>query len=387
MKILFVSPGFLYSQKYPFERAGSESQIYGISKEMSKLGHEVYITGRFDNLRGKENEIIDGIQFINIKIPSLKDEIIYEIGSSLLYSKAVANRIKQINPDIICLNERFSAYFPSKLDIPKTFTAHNPDAMEFYRDFAIQSNRLNYLFFDIKKRIEKSVMSRSDLIIALTRSTSDYLHKNGFTKISIIPNGVDVEKYTNNGDGNYILFAGRLSKIKGITYLIQAFSEISNNYDTALLIIGSGPDKKMLKKMVALNNIENKVHFIPMVEKNILQEYLSKCSVFVLPSLFECMPVTLLEAMASGKPVIASNIPGPRDIIKHGYDGFLFEKKNIDELKKYLEFCLSDEKSIRKIGNNARKTIEEKYTFKKNTYINVNIYKQILAKNERNSKI
>ena len=378
MKISFVSIGILFSEKRPFARGGAESQIYGISKEMVRQGHEVYVTGRFD-FKGKEYEIIDGIQFINIKIPHLKDERIHQIGSALLYSRAAAKKIDQINPDVISLNERFSAYFPSKLNIPKTFTTHNPDAMAFYKEFALKSNRLNYVFFGVKKRIEESVMSRSDIIIALTKSIRDYLHENGFTNTFIIPNAVDAKKYTNNADDNFILFAGRLSKVKGLPYLIQAFSEISNDYDTDLLLVGSGPDEKGLKKMVRLKNIEDRVHFIPLVDKDKLREYLSKCSIFVLPSLFECMPVTLLEAMASGKPVIASDIPGPKDIITHGKDGFLFKKENVNELKKYLELYLSDGKLRRKIGENARKTVEEKYTFEKIADSYLKLYEELLS--------
>lgn len=385
MKILFVSPGVLYSEKYPFERAGSESVIYGISKEMIKQGHEVYITGRFDNSKEKE-EIVDGIQFVNIRTLHLEDEIIHQIGSTLLYSKAAAKKIKQINPDVISLNERFSAYFPSKLDIPKTFTTHNPDAMAFYKDFALKSNRLNYIFFDVKKRIEEDVMSRSDMIVALTRSIRDYLRENGFTNTSIIPNAVDTERYTNTGDDNYILFAGRLSRVKGIPYLIQAFSEIRKDYDTNLLLVGSGPDERKLKKIVTSKNIGDRVHFIPMADKEKLREYLSKCSIFVLPSLFECMPVTLLEAMASGKPVIASDISGPKDIIAHGYDGFLFEIGNADELKRYLELCLPDKRLRRVIGKNARKTVEERYTFEKVADSYLELYeKTLLEKSKQQS--
>jgi len=365
VKILFVSPGLLYSKKRPFERLGSESVMYGVSKEMVKRGHEIYITGRFENFRAREREIIDGIEFINIKTPHLKDECIHQTGSSLLYSKATAKKIRQINPDVISLNERFSAYFPSKLNIPKTFTTHNPDAMAFYREFALKSNRLNYVFFGIKRKIEESVMSRSDIIIALNKSIRDYLHENGFTNTHLIPNAVDAEKYMNKGDDNFILYAGRLSKVKRPTYLIQAFSEISKNSDTDLMFVGSGPEEARLKKIVASEKIEDRVHFIPMVGKDKLREYLSKCSIFILPSMFECMPVTLLEAMACGKPIITSDIPGPQDVITHGYDGFLFERENIEELKEYLEILLSDNILREKMGRNARKTIEEKFTFEK----------------------
>ncbi|NJD54593.1 MAG: glycosyltransferase family 4 protein [Candidatus Methanoperedens sp.] len=376
MRILFVPSGSLKSIN-TFEHGGAESQIYGISKEIIKKGHEVYVTGLFDGFKDNESiAIVDGIQFINIGTPHLKDKSGHHIMSTigtLLYSKAVTKKIKQINPDVISLNERFSAYFSSNLNIPKTFTTHNPDGMAFYKDFAIESNRLNYVFFDVKRRIEEKVMSRSDTIIALTNSIRDYLQECGFTNTCIIPNAVDAKKYTNRGDENFILFAGRLDKVKGIQYLIEAFSELINDFDSDLLIVGSGPDEMRLKKIVKSKNMADRVHFIPMVGKNELRGFLSKCSVFVLPSLFESFGIVMIEAMASGKPVIASDIPGPRDVIKHEYDGFLFKRENVGELKKYLYLCLSDEKLRRKIGTNGRKTIEGRYTFDKiaNQYLKV----------------
>lgn len=370
MKILFVSSGTLYSDNNPFERGGAQSQIYGISKEMVKKGHEVYITGRLNYLAEFGYESIDGIQFVNIKLPKLPffcKGHMYNTGSALLYSREVAKMIEQIDPDVISLNERFSAYFPSKLETPKIFTTHNPDAMDYYRTFAVENHRLNYLFFDAKKKVEESVMVNSDIIIALNKNIQNYLINKGFTNIRCIPNGVDAAKYTNKSDENFILYAGRLDRVKGITYLIEAFNQISNIYDTKLLIIGSGPYESQLKRLAKSLRIDNRVYFIPMVDKYKLRDYLSKCTVFVLPSLFETFGIVCIEAMASGKPVIASDIPGPNDIITNEYDGFLFERGNVDKLIQYLEICLLDKKLCQKIGENARTTVEKKYVFNKIT--------------------
>lgn len=383
VRILFVSPGLLYSKKYPFERAGSESQIYGISKELVKMEHEVYITGRFNDFKEDDCRIIDGIKFINIITPNLKDEIIHQIPSSLIYSKLVCNKIKKINPDVISLNERFSAYFPSKLQIPKIFTTHNPDAMEFYKQFAISSNKLNYLFFDLKKKVEENVMYNSNLIITLNKNIDEYLQEMGFNRRSLIPNSVDKAKYYNSGDKNYILFAGRLNKVKGVIYLIQAFSCLSSNINMDLLIVGSGPEENSLKNSVKIKGLEKRVHFVQQVNKEKLCEYYSNCSIFVLPSVFESFGIVLIEAMASGKPVIASCIPGPSDIITHGYNGFLFEKGNVTDLKKYLELCISGKNLRDNLGKNARKTIEEKYTFEKIASQYLKVCENLLCKQKK----
>ena len=100
-----------------------------------------------------------------------------------------------------------------------------------------------------------------------------------------------------------------------------------------------------------------------MVNKTELKAYLARCSIFVLTSIFEMMPITLLEAMASGKSVIASDIPGPQDIIQNGYNGFLVEKCNTKELIKYLKLLIEDKPLREKTGYNARKSVKDKYTF------------------------
>lgn len=380
MKILFVSTSVLYYEKRPFGRGGTDSQEYGIAAEMANRGHEVYILSHFAETGWKEYDVsINGMQFVNIRAPYLRDKFIGETASAFLLSKMMAKEIEKIKPDVINLTGRFTAYFPSKLNIPKVFITHHPDAMEFYNEFSVENNRLNYFYFPFKKRIEERVMSNSSAIIALNKYVQDYLVKKGFTNTCVISNGIEVEKYKDNCVDDFILYAGGFRKVKGIDYLIKAFSELTGCYSTDLVLIGAGPEEKRLKKMVKSKNIEDRVHFIPMVDKNELRGYLSKCSIFVLPSLFETFGVVILEAMASGKPVIASDIPGPKDIITHEYDGFLFEKGNVGELKKYLELCLSDEKLRGKIGRNARKTVEGRYTFNKIANQYLKVYEEILC--------
>lgn len=374
MKVCFVSPGVLYSRNL-YQQRGSESVILGISHQLVEMGHEIVITGRF-NYFNENQKIFDGIEFVNIRSPNLRDHRFHNLASTLLYSKRVAKILMDMDIDVLCLNERFSAYYPSLLQIPKTFTTHNPDAMDFYKKFAWQNNLINLFFFNIKQRIEENIIFNSDKIIALNSYIETYLNNKGFYKTEVIPNAVDYKKYYNNGDKNFILFAGRLEKVKGINYLINAFSKLSD--DMNLIIIGSGPEESNLKK--SLNSEQkNKVEFIPHLSKIKLQEYLSQCSIFVLPSLFETFGIVLIEAMASGKPVIASDIPGPRHIIQHGVNGFLFEKGNEEELIKYLKLLIENDNLRKEMGKNARKTVEDNYSFKKVAEAYLKVFNDILV--------
>ena len=355
MKILFVSTGHPIYDNYP-NGGGTQSQIYGMARELVKLGHEVYIIKRYTNTKTLK---IDGINFVDVKT-HLTDDVL----SRLLYSKNSLEKIKDIKPDVINLSERFSAYFPSKLEIPKVFFTANSDAFAFYKKFAVNYNRLNYFFFDIKKAIEEGVMKRSNVVIALNKSIEKYLNSRGVMHTRVVPRGVNLALYHNSGDEKYILYAGRLNKAKGIEYLIEAYNALDKNYDDySLVIVGSGPDEKRLKKLALASMKKEKIKFVPWVSRDRLKEYLGSCSIFVLPSLFEVGAGIIHEAMASSKPVVASDVMGPRDIITDGKDGLLFEKENVGYLKEKLELCLSDEALRNRLRKEARTTVETNYTF------------------------
>jgi glycosyltransferase involved in cell wall biosynthesis len=318
------------------------------------------------------------VRFVDVKPGDLKDHAFHEIASCMIYSKNVTRTAKEIRPDIVCLNDRLAGYFPSKLAIPKTFTTHNPDAMTFYRNFSVEKNKLNSVLFGIKNKMEKTVMSRSDAIIALTKSIQEYLGIEGIERSYLIPNAVDPRDYSNRGDDGYILYAGRLNKVKGLVYLLDAFSQVQNEIDSNLLLVGSGDEDQNLRRIVVSKGMQRRVHFVPMVGKKELAEYLSKCSVFVLPSIFEIMPVVMLEAMASEKTVIASRISGPKDVIEHGRNGLLFEKGDVRELSRLLRETLGDKQLRLRLGRCARDTVLSRHTFEKIAVQYERVFKTIL---------
>lgn len=365
MKIIYVSTGITNEDEYPNPNLGGQVQIWGFAKELAKRGHDVTIL-KADNNEGN-NEVIDGVTLLGLTT-KCKDGFLFGIPSQLLFSKKSVKTIKNEEPDILNFRFRFSSYFQSKLDIPKIFTVASPEALDYMKPYAVHHNILNYPLFHFKKMIETRIMSNSDEIIVLNKFIGDYLKNGDYAdKIKMIPNGIDPINFSNKGDDKFILYAGRFDWNKRVDMLIEAFSTLDDNYknEFELKIVGRGYNENYLKNLVKSKDIEKYVDFIPWLERSKLINLMSRCSVFVLPSLFETFGIVVIEAMASGKPVIASDTPGPQDAITQGYDGFLFEKKSVEELKKYLELCLSNENLRKKVGMNARKTIEEKYTFEK----------------------
>jgi len=358
LRIIFCTPGSIdYADYKGNNLLGIESQVFGLAKELTKRGHEIYILRRWhDNVK---EETIEGIQVINVDSPDLPDLYIQKVLTKILFSRYAVKEIRRIRPGIIVLTDIASSFFLSKLKIAKIYVTHNHPG-ELSPDTSI------FMKYP-KKLLERRVFTNCEVLVALNNTFEEYLEAKSYKTVEI-PNGVEIGQYNPNYfDNRYILSGGRLVKIKGLQYLIKAYSMINKNLREKykLVIVGYGPEKENLEKLVIELRIRDRVDFIPWLSKDKFIKKISKCSIFVLPSSSECMPVSLLEAMASGKSVIASDIPGPQDIITHGHDGFLFEKENANELKKCLELCLSDRELRREIGENARKTIEKDYTFEK----------------------
>lgn len=359
MRIAFSTSGIVEHEDYKSgDILGTEYQVFGLSKELIKSEHEVYIVRRWSD--GPKEEEIQGIKVINVASLNLPDTLIQKAMTHLIFSKYATKEIKQIEPDILNLTGKYSSYSVCKLKIPTIYTTHIPPI-----DLVPFKTRLDR--FHPTKWLESRVYSNCDVIVALNEEHRQYLSNRRFKVVSI-PNGVEIERYTPNySDEGYIYFAGRLVKQKGLQYLIKAYSMLSSELQNrfGLAISGFGQEKENLEALVSKLGIKNKITFLPWLSNSDFIKKIASSSVYVMPSLYEGLPVALLEAMALGKPVVASDISGIQEVITHGKDGFLFETGNVSELKKYLELLLESSELRREIGKNARKTIEEKYTFAK----------------------
>jgi len=224
----------------------------------------------------------------------------------------------------------------------------------------------------------RRIAKEFDGIIPLVESQKDYLLENGIDCLNPIPNAIELSDFQSveyNPDGD-IVFAGRLVPHKRVDLLIRAFSDIRNSTTKNLLIIGSGPEEKKLKDLVYELKISNRVNFVSILPRVEYYKKLSKCSMLVLPSEAEGFGVVLIEAMAFNIPTIARSVVGPKDIIKHGYNGYLF--CDDDELKKYMLHLANNEKERITIGLTARKEVEEKFSFEKISERYDKIFNEIL---------
>jgi glycosyltransferase involved in cell wall biosynthesis len=174
-----------------------------------------------------------------------------------------------------------------------------------------------------KRLFWKRIFSLSDVVIC---QTEDYLELISVkysvepNKCVIIPSGVDLKKFNtvNKHKGSDeirdLLFVGRLSKQKNLDMLLSAFKLLQKECELTLHIVGDGERRKMIQQRIAKENLRN-VILHGRVSDEELRNLYQKSDIFVLPSLYESFPLVLLEAMASGLPIVASDIPGIRSVV------------------------------------------------------------------------
>lgn len=172
-------------------------------------------------------------------------------------------------------------------------------------------------------------------------------------------------------------YVGRLSREKGVVFLLAAFvHDILKNSDVRLVVIGEGDESTSLKQSAKEFGIADRVFFLGF-QKNV--EALLPCiDLFVLPSLTEGTPMALLEAMASGIPVIATNVGGVPSIIENGVNGILVNPQSPGEIAVAIDKIINDEIFKTKLSNNGLETIRKKFGVKRWCANMENIYDSLV---------
>jgi glycosyltransferase involved in cell wall biosynthesis len=248
--------------------------------------------------------------------------------------------------------------------IPYVFTTHGGEL----------SKKVSPLFNPFKKFVFRNAESVTVVNSFIEREVKKKFGKG--LKTNIIPMGVDCSEFSpekkNLGlkkslgaKGNLIIFVGRLVRLKGVGYLINAMPEIIQKFpDLKLAIIGGGGEREKLEKIVAEKNLGKRVSFLGAIPKHQLPPYYASADIFVSPSLDEGLPVTFMEAMASGCNVICTGLEGNRDIISDGKTGRMIGQRNSREISRTVIELLSDRKKAEKMRKNALDYARKNYDWK-----------------------
>jgi len=374
MRILQLTPCFYPAWAY----GGPVPVIERLSKELVKRGHEVivYTTDALDrnnrhNMRYSEIEGIKVFYFRNVSNSLAWRR--YFLAPGMLFQ--LRREIK--NFDIVHVHG-FRDYltilihhYATKYGIPYILQAHG--SVETY----FQKGVLKRIF---DKVWGYRILRDATKLIALTPTEAEQYKSMGISenKIGIVPNGIDLAEFENlpqrgqfrkkyglDDAQKVVLYLARINKIKGPDLLAKAFAELSKDLGDAKLVI-AGPDDgylAALKQLIRELKIEEKVMFTgPLYGRDKLGAYVD-ADVYVLPSVYETFPVSVLEACACGTPVIVTDRCGIADVINGQVGLVVTYDKN--QLQDALQRVLSDDQMRQKFRNGAKSLVHEKSNWSK----------------------
>ncbi|MDE0582096.1 glycosyltransferase family 4 protein [Planococcus sp. A6] len=225
----------------------------------------------------------------------------------------------------------------------------------------------DFIFFQSKEDYElalKKQFNKPDRLVHINNGVS------GEKFNPIKHDGDNIRKELNLENKRVILFVGRMVKEKGIQELSEAFASLSAKYDDIALIIVGGAvtgDRDGL----SINEIINRMPYSTKKDIHLLglrddiPEILAASDIFTLPSYREGLPRSIIEAMAMGKPIVATNIRGCREEVFEGINGYLCKSRDSNSLFMALEKILTDESAIKTLGSNSRRIFLKEFDEKK----------------------
>jgi len=227
------------------------------------------------------------------------------------------------------------------------------------------------------------VWSKAGAVVANSQGLAEMAERfDNRVPIDIIPNGVDTNQYSpprnRDWDPPRMLFVGRLVYQKGLDVLIRALGELKT-YSWKLTLVGEGPHQPALESLASEMAITDRIEFKGWMGGEDLAQAYRDANIFVFPSRHEGMPNAVLEAMACGLPVIATEIAGNQELVMPKKTGTLVPPENVPALKGALDSLLPDPSARQEMGAAGRKVVEEGYSWEKTAAQYLAIMQEILG--------
>jgi len=389
-----IPQSFVFDEAFRLSRKGLDIHIITsrLEREIASYGMKFHGIMRRPELRTLHFLVRNLIDYPFISL----SRNLLRIYLESLYALSVSRVIEKYDVDLIHAHFAYPEGFVGvlareKIKRPLIVTIHGYDLLT---EPSIGYGLRLHKHYDL---IIRSVLKKADAIIlaskALYMEASRILSNNEIGKIHLIPNGVDVNKFNPsiNGseikrlykaEGKYIVFTARYHRpVYGIAYLIMAAKlVVSRKKDVVFIIGGDGPLLNCHKELAGKLGIKDHILFTGAIPRDIIPKYYAASDIVVVPSLQESWGLAATEAMACGKPVIASNVGGLPDQIIDGFNGFLVPPRDPKAIADRILYLLENPSVAKRMGRNSRELAEEKYNIEKRVDKIIEIYRKLLEK-------
>jgi glycosyltransferase involved in cell wall biosynthesis len=333
--------------------AGAEKQLYLLASRLDRARYEIHVV----TLKGEqEGRLLEALRNNGIKTTSLNISHKWELWKLIQLWKL----LKTFQPDIL----QSFLFFDNIVARIIGRMAHVPLIISGQRN-ANTSTGLRFILDRLTLPLAHHIVSNSEAGMRLLRNQHSFeSHKmcvihNGIN--TAIPKHPDVEKLRSHAQQKlHIGFVGYLTKQKGVDVLLKALVKLKQSHaDVYCSIIGDGPELESLTKEVVVQQLQDTVGFLGKQEQAV--GLMPAFDVLVLPSLWEGLPNVIMEAMAQGIPVIATNVGGVPELIQTEVTGLLIEPQNVDALVQAI-VTMCDPSVREPMGMSAKSSIAQQFT-------------------------
>lgn len=377
MKVAFIT--FEYP---PFVQGGAGTYAKNITKELGRLGNDVHVITPHLN-QCTNYEVKDGVFIHRV---NFSDKPLLRAPS---YWVSLRKEFRKIEAevgrfDIVHGNATsdFSLARSFTKETPRIVTVHHlaRDVLETLRPSVFARIKRLGGETGITPFIERVCIQRADMIVAVSQYTKGKLtsiYGVSPDRIEVIHNGWEEKsfvfteeekaevraKYNIGNDMPILLFVGRIDdRRKGLDVLLKALKIVLKKTDATLVAAGSGKQKPFRQLSSSLG-IASRVIFTGFVDNVTLQKLYSVCDIYVCPSRLEGFGLTILDAMAAGKPVVATRVGAIPELIEQGKNGFLAQDNNETELATAIIQILDSSSHAEAMGENNRKKAQMHYSW------------------------
>lgn len=357
---------------------GGQAHVWHLAKELVKKGYSIdlFVMGTDD----VDTNSFDGLQIIpvgNYQFSSFKDR--------LLWCGAVSRRIvkeHENNPyDLIHAHANLPGWPARKasehLKIPAVYTIHG-SGIQSIKDMYGRGPK-SWLLAKIERKLHRAAY---DATITVDKSPLEYLPKGRNTYV--IPNGVDIEEYDSvkakKVSGIQAVSVGRLHPQKGYTYLNKALAQIKDKLpkNFRVIIMGKGELKEELEREAKQLGVNHIIEYVGAVYGDEKIKKLKESHFFILPSLYEGQPLTLLEAWAANLPVLVTKVGANEEFVKKE-NGVLVKPKDIDALAvQILKLAKMKKENLSKQGKAGYNMVKKKHSWESVAKQTEEVYNELL---------
>lgn len=343
---------------------GAEILLGAIAEELHKKGHTVSIACLEEHHSTYEN--FPNKKFIDkhINLVRIRSSVTFKfLGRTTIDNKDYVNLVDSFKPDVIHSNlyrSELIAYSYLKSEI--AYFSHGHDNIKLLKKFGWKTMRSKGAITDyyeslwLKSHYKKANAS----FLTISKDTQDYFSKNVPSalkkRVHLLPNAINLKRFKreNENETFTLISIGNLLPVKGHDLLIKTIKQLKDeNIIAELYILGYGPLLKELKNLSVKLGVDDLIHF----EGNVanVEAYLKNAHIYIHGAKSEAFGLALIEAMASGLPVISTDGKGNRDLIENGFNGYLIKERKPELLAEKIKYLLNNETVRHQTGINAQK--------------------------------